>query len=281
MPDKRLATTMLARIGIGLVVLAVMTPGCSMRRLMAWEVVNSARGQPGNAGRSEALEYLNRHKASLRGIDLSHAWLDSIDLRRAQMEGVDLRHARIRTVDLSGANLSDAKLDSAWLWNVNLTGAKLAMATLTGARILYTDLRDADLRFAVLDGALIALADFDGADLRRSSLQRVTLYAPRTHAAVVCGMSLRGADLRQARLRDLQDWGQLKDLEGANIAAIKDAPTGFREWALTFMKAVEEPSDSGWQAFRDSSPQPPRTKPFSRWPERNWEAMLEDLISSP
>lgn len=271
---------MIARIAFGLVLIGSLVPGCYSGRLMAWDVVNSERGATGNAGRSEALEYLNRRHASLAGLDLSHVWLDSIDLRGADMECVDLRHARIRKVDLSGANLSEARLDSAWLWEVNLTDANLFAASFVGAKVLYTDLRQADLRMATFDGATIQLVDFDGAELRRASLRHVDLCRRTHHSAVVCGVSFRGADLREATILDLQEWGRITDLSGANIARIRGAPTGFEQWAVETMGAVVEPSDAGWGAYREGLPPIPKAEPFSRWPERNWEAM-KDMMWNP
>jgi uncharacterized protein YjbI with pentapeptide repeats len=55
------------------------------RHYQAWQLIDLARGGPGDGGRRTALEDLVRDGVSLEGVDLSRANLDKLDLRSAQL----------------------------------------------------------------------------------------------------------------------------------------------------------------------------------------------------
>jgi uncharacterized protein YjbI with pentapeptide repeats len=59
-------------------------------------------------------------------------------------------------------------------------------------------------------------ADLVGADLEGARLD---------------GVDLSSVDLRSAKLKGLE-WRQIKNVKGANIAGVLDAPDGFVKWAL-------------------------------------------------
>ena len=80
---------------------------------------------------------VTKHKADLRGADLSRA-----DLRGADLSGADLRGADLRGADLCGADLS---------------GADLCDADLSGADLSGADLRGADIDFSVLSFSCCSL----------------------------------------------------------------------------------------------------------------------------
>jgi Pentapeptide repeats (9 copies) len=121
----------------------------------AWQVINSAKGQPGMAGRNEALKYLNKdtsiwyapeckkHSNCLVGIKIEEANLEGVDLEDANLKSSELkktsfRDANLRRVKFEEANLEDAvfksaKLQGAVFKNANLKGAVFYDADLTGA----------------------------------------------------------------------------------------------------------------------------------------------------
>jgi uncharacterized protein YjbI with pentapeptide repeats len=125
--------------------------------------------------------------------------------------GVDVSSAFLQGLHLRNANLLRADFSSADLRNSDLTGVNFTLANLNSA----------NLRGAMLDHAKCDQADLRSSDLNGSSLVGVDFS----------GASLEGSDLRFANLRDI-GWQHLKSVASANIAGVRNAPTGFLEWAL-------------------------------------------------
>jgi Pentapeptide repeats (8 copies) len=125
------------------------------RRVQAWQLLLATA--PGNSGKREALEYLNKDvtllwiiplkpRTELTGIklgaysgkDQSGAWVGGVYLRGVQLPSANLRSAQLNGADLTGANLSDtdlggADLQGAILEDAHLKGSVLSGADLTGA----------------------------------------------------------------------------------------------------------------------------------------------------
>jgi hypothetical protein len=107
----------------------------------AWQVIVTAKDQPGNGGRNEALEYLNKENnffytpkckgdnnclvgikiqgANLKNVDLAGANLESSEFRGTNFEG-----AVLRDVSFKNAHLEGAVFTSATVKGINFTGAK-------------------------------------------------------------------------------------------------------------------------------------------------------------
>jgi len=209
----RWAFVELVRIVAGLsVVWAGLTYACSAddRRIdaerrrkanhyQAWQVINSARGSPGNGGRVDAIHDLYADTQSLQGIDLRHAYLDGLNVPLANFRAaildsgiVDFRngrgldaanlhgnHARI-SGELNGANFFEASLEGAVLWG-SLCGVDFRRADLQRARIYarldWTTFRAADLRNAAIGLVndylpAIQTVDFRGANVFGLHVQR-------------------------------------------------------------------------------------------------------------
>ncbi len=117
----------------------------------------------------------------------------------------------------NGISLAGVCLDGAWLEGVNLANGHLFEATfkdanLAGANLQHTNLERVDL----------SRANLIGADLRNALLRGVTLT----------GANLGTADLRGADLADLADWRSLGSVSYTHLEGTRNAPNGFREWAL-------------------------------------------------
>ena len=136
--------------------------------------------------------------------------LVGVDVSSAFLQGIHLRKA-----DLLRSNFSAADLRGGDFSDCNLTLADLNSANLRNASLEAADLAQADLRNSDLNGANLAGADLSGA-------------------------ALDDADLRSTDLAGVQ-WRQIKSISGANIAAVRNASAGFREWALK-NGAVDEPN---------------------------------------
>jgi hypothetical protein len=188
------------------------------RHYQAWQVINTAQGKGGNGGRIDALQDLNADGIPLVAVDLSGgAYLQNINL-----PGAELLRADISGADLRGANLRRVDLAESSLGATNFRGADLAWAKLGAA-----DLFGADLTGANLSGVDLDKTDLDQADLRNADLSGIT------------------------------NWQSIKSLKLANILNCRNAPDGFRSWALA-AGAVEIQSDDQWNALIVASTQPSR-----------------------
>lgn len=125
----------------------------SERVVRAWALVTTSA--PGNSGKREALEYLNREdgllcfdwlgegcalvlksRTMLVGIDLSSShpgeeggvYLQEVHLPRAHLRGAHLRRANLLKADLRGTFLHKANLSGAVFSAADLSGADLSGA---------------------------------------------------------------------------------------------------------------------------------------------------------
>jgi hypothetical protein len=136
--------------------------------------------------------------------------LVGVDVSSAFLQGVRLEHADLLRSDFSSADARNADLAYTNFLLANLNSANLREANLDHAQFVQADLQDADLT-----GANLAGVDLSGATLDR-------------------------ADLSNADVRDVR-WRQIKSMQGANIAGLKNAPQGFLAWALEH-GALNEPT---------------------------------------
>lgn len=137
--------------------------------------------------------------------------LQELNSDRVPLVGVDASSAFLQGIRLDGANLLRADLSAA-----DLRGSTLRFADLTHADLHSANFRGSDLKHATLDHANLTDADFVGTDLSHAHLDNADLSS---------------VDLRNANLQGI-DWKQIAAIKSANIAGAKNAPTGFREWAL-------------------------------------------------
>ena len=127
--------------------------------------------------------------------------LVGVDVSGAFLQGVDLKRARLVRSNFNAADLRDSVFDF----------ADFTDADLQAANFRHGNLRNADFQGANLDDA-----DFSGADLS---------------GAEFSGATLANADLRNATLTNLR-WHEIRDLKGANIFGVTNAPAGFVAWAV-------------------------------------------------
>jgi hypothetical protein len=138
---------------------------------------------------------------ALQELNADHVPLVGVDVSSAFLQGLNLEHANLMRSDFNSADLRNSKFTA-----VNFTSANL---------------NSANLRSAWLDRANFTQADLRNADLNASSLR----------GADLSGAVLDDADLGNADLQDLQ-WQNLRSIQRANIADVRNAPTGFVQWAL-------------------------------------------------
>ncbi|HEY9652620.1 MAG TPA: pentapeptide repeat-containing protein, partial [Coleofasciculaceae cyanobacterium] len=147
----------------------------------------------------------------LKGADLRHTNLSSINIRNTHLSAADLRGSNLSSSDLSQADLSLAKLSKANLSEALLNGANLSGAILNHANLSKANLQGADLRCADLRNANLNQSNLLLAKIRRADLQHAEMREAKLGSASLIGSNLRGADLRNADL-------QYADLSEANLS---------------------------------------------------------------
>lgn len=194
------------------------------RVVRAWTLVTTPA--PGNSGKIDALEYLNREdgwlcfewlwdgcvivlksRSEFVEIDLSpwrldgNAFLVGVDLQGANLQNAILSKANLKDANLSEADLSEADLSSADLSGADLSGAKLKRADFTVSRAPGINLA-ADLSGADLSGADLTEARLAGVDLSGANLSKANLFIAKLEGANLFFANLTGADLTKTNLRD-------------------------------------------------------------------------------
>ena len=146
-----------------------------------------------------------------------------------------LQELNVDKVPLVGVDASAAFLQGVHLERASLLRADLSAADLRGSHLRYVDLAYANLRSANLRGS----------DLEKAVLSNANLTDADLVGSNLAGANLDGADLSDAELRDADlesiAWKQIAVIKSANIAGVKNAPAGFREWALK-NGAIENPN---------------------------------------
>jgi Pentapeptide repeats (9 copies) len=137
--------------------------------------------------------------------------LQELNADGTPLVGVDVSGAFLQGTHLPGAHLSRCNFSAADLRDSNLSFSHMSYANLRSANFRESTLRNVDFDHADLTDADLGGADLSGADLSQTVLS--------------------GADLRGANLANLK-WRDIRDLKGANVFGVKNAPEGFVAYAL-------------------------------------------------
>jgi hypothetical protein len=138
---------------------------------------------------------------ALQELNADKVPLVGVDASAAFLQGIHLEHANLLRADLSAADLRGSALNFAHLDYANLHSANFRGSNLQSAVLSNANMSDADLVGTNLDGTKLDGVDLSSADLRNADLQSIA-------------------------------WQQIAAIKSANIAGVKNAPAGFREWAL-------------------------------------------------
>jgi len=144
--------------------------------------------------------------------------LVGVDVSSAFLQGVQLPHAHLVRSNFSAADVRNGTFESS-----NFADSDLGSANFRGSVMRQTLFRGARLDEADLSGA-----DLSGSDFSDSSLVNV--------------------DLRNADLSGI-GWKEIRNIRGANIFGVKNAPAGFVQWARQ-KGAVEIESDAQWMEWQ-------------------------------
>jgi hypothetical protein len=147
---------------------------------------------------------------ALQELNADKVPLVGVDVSSAFLQGLRLERANLLRSDFSAADLRGSDLKSADFTSANLRSANFRDSDLENASFQDADMTDIDLSGSNLFGANLGDADIGEADLSNADLGNVK-------------------------------WKQVKNVKGANIFGVKNAPEGFVEWALK-NGAVQKPA---------------------------------------
>lgn len=164
------------------------------RTVSAWQLL--AINEPGNSGKTAALEYLNRQVGYFCG---EFECLITLK-KREPLSGIDLsvpngQGTYLRRVELSHALLYRADLSRAHLIYGNFTRANLIEAKLNGANLKGTNLYRANFKEADLSGSDMLRAKLDEADFTGANLNDVEGLSNEM-LAQACGDEVTNESLR-------------------------------------------------------------------------------------
>ena len=217
--------SLLANITIILTLVSFITGGEHHRRneqiYQAWQVITGAYSQPGSGGRKQALEFLN----ATPGTPGRRRWF-GLPWRPESLRGVDISNAFLTDLQLPQANLFKANFRNATLLESNFRNAFLKQADFRYAELDFANFQDAYLRDASFHGANLTNTNFKGAILLRTnltntSLHTISLFGP--DAPFLCKVRLPENISLDAN-RDCEELPQiLKDRFPRNFSSLKDA----------------------------------------------------------
>jgi uncharacterized protein YjbI with pentapeptide repeats len=173
----------------------------------AWQVITSAQGQPGMAGRNEALKYLNTEEWMW--------WLYTPECKKPNnnncLVGIKIEKANLQGVNLDGANLTssefretsfrDANLKSTTFDQSHLEGARFKRANLQGSKFESANLEGAVFKGANLTGALFTKANLINADFTNDESQEGDASQANLTQAKFESVNLKGAIFKGANLQ--------------------------------------------------------------------------------
>jgi hypothetical protein len=136
------------------------------------------------------------------------------------MQQLNADHVSLAGIDVSGAFLQGIALPKAYLFRSNFSKSDAR-----DSNFLSVDFSDADL-----SAANFRKANFHETSFQRASLDDADLWGADLSGADLSGTTLVNADLSFADLANVH-WKDIKNLRGANIYGIKNAPAGFVQWA--------------------------------------------------
>ncbi len=138
---------------------------------------------------------------ALQELDEDGVPLVGVDVSGAFLQGVRLSHARLIRANFNAVDARDSDLRA-----VDFMAADLRSGNFRNSNLSSTKFQDADL-----SEAYFCFANFSGADL--------------------AGATLDGADLGNSDLAGIQ-WQNIKSVKGASLQDVRNAPSGFLEWAV-------------------------------------------------
>lgn len=134
-------------------------------------------------------------------IDLTYAYLRSVNFREANLSSASFARANIQWAEFIGANLSGAEFELANMQNIDLSGSDLRKATFILSNASSAKLVGADLSDTRIFDSRFGDSDFSEAKLIRTKFPDVSLMGANLSTA-----HLAGADLAKSLWDETTKW---------------------------------------------------------------------------
>ncbi|MEI3650456.1 MAG: pentapeptide repeat-containing protein [Dolichospermum lemmermannii FEM_B0920] len=166
-----------------------------------------------------------------RGIDITEALLQEIDLGFPDLSGADLQGMELAGSDFRGTNFSRANCQE-----INLVKADLRYANFEQANLSYAKLIGASLEETNLTESELQNADFSIANIRFSTFRKANLRGAKFFRAFLSGIDFIDAMLDEANFVDANLGASNftnASLIGANLTATQALSCKFTDAKLT------------------------------------------------
>jgi uncharacterized protein YjbI with pentapeptide repeats len=107
------------------------------------------------------------------------------------------------------------------------------------SQAVFIDAKADRAQFMFLDARK---AVFSKASLRNANINQVDMRGAALNGADVTDATFFKVNLENADLSGLVGWKKIKSIDNTNIANLRGAPEGFKQWALS-RGAIEEPGN--------------------------------------
>jgi len=212
----------------------------------------------GNWAFLEILEYLGSFSVLIAVIFYFHDSGNRVKQRHYQAWQV------INTAQGKGGSggrieaLQELNADGVALVGVDVSGAFLQGVQLPHAHLVRSNFSAADVRNGNFESSDFTDSDLGSTNFRGSIMRQILFRGVRLDEADLSGADLSGSDFSESSLVnvDLRNadlsgigWKQIRNIRGANIFGVRNAPAGFVEWAKQ-KGAVQIESDAQWAEWQ-------------------------------
>jgi len=150
---------------------------------------------------------LTLSKFGKKNLNLTHYYLQNINLSKIKLAGAKLSFAHLQEAILWKAQLQEAHLD----------GAQLQAAYLSEANLQKANLEDANLQASILVGARLKGANLQKANLLKANLLKAKLKGANLERTQLDEANFEKADLRSTKGLEMSNISQVKTLYEAKL----------------------------------------------------------------
>jgi len=136
----------------------------------------------------------------------------------------------LQELDEDGVPLVGVDVSGAFLQGLRLRNAQLVRANFNGVDARNSDFKSSDFMGAILHSGNFRNSNFSSAKLQDADLGEADFCSATLSSANLAGATLDGADLGNTDLAQIK-WQNIKSIKGASLRDVRNAPSGFMEWA--------------------------------------------------
>ncbi len=136
----------------------------------------------------------------------------------------------LQELDEDGVPLVGVDVSGAFLQGIRLPNARLIRANFNAADARNSDFENSDFLTANLHAANFRNSNLSSTKFQDADLGEADFCSSNLSSANLAGATLDGADLRNTDLSNM-NWRGIKGVKGTNLQGVRNAPSGFLEWA--------------------------------------------------